>query len=219
MHDLEAIKHELFRLRSVTDIQNLMGRYTVNHTPKNIGSHVELFAMHRADVSVEIGDRGVYVGAEAVRRLFQDEFAMALEGNLLIHYLATPMIEVSGDGLTAKGVWRSPGIEAVAPPDGGLPVALWSFGAYACDFVFDDGRWQIWHLHWFRTTKCSFSDGWVNDLSMARSEAIAHPDVQATSYHNPYTPSSVQDSIPPCPEPFETWTHVDWAIEEQRLRR
>ena len=72
---------------------------------------------------------------------------MELKGNMLIHYLASPMIEVAGDGKTAKGVWRSPGIEAVRPPGGAKPVALWSFGAYACDFIYRAGRWQICHVN------------------------------------------------------------------------
>ena len=113
--DLASLRQDVARLKAVQDIQNLMGTYTVNHMPKTMHDHVELFAMERDDVSVEIGDRGVLVGPDALRRLFGQQFKMELEGNLLIHYLATPMIEVAGDGETAKGVWRSPGIEAVRP--------------------------------------------------------------------------------------------------------
>jgi len=215
---LAALEHEVFRLHAAREIQNLMGTYTVNHLPKNMHDHVELFAMERPDVSVEVGDRGVYVGPEAVRTLFGKQFAMALEGNLLIHYLATPMIEVAGDGKTAKGVWRSPGIEAVRPPGGGKPVPLWSFGSYACDFIHLDGRWKIWHLHWFRVIKCSFADGWVDDLSMAFSGQLAgSPLLKPTTYHNPYTPDSVQESVPPCPKPYDTWVDDGWAVKEQIL--
>ena len=68
--ELDRLRHEMDRLRAVTDIQNLMGTYTVNHIPKNMHDHVELFAMEREDVSVEVGDRGLYVGPDAVRALF-----------------------------------------------------------------------------------------------------------------------------------------------------
>ena len=216
--DIAALQHELFRLKSVNEIQNLMGTYTVNHVPKNMADHVELFALEMPDVSVEVGDRGVYRGPEAVKALFGQTFTMDLKGNLLIHYLATPMIEVAGDGKTAKGVWRSPGIEAVVPKGGGKPVPLWSFGSYACDFIHAGGRWKIWHLHWFRTVKSSFKDGWVDDLSMAFGGKLpGAAKVGTTTHHNPYTPDSVQDSVPPCPKPYQTWEDDGWATREQKL--
>ena len=57
--------------------------------------------------------------------LFEQTFTNPiLEGVLLVHYLATPMIEVAEDGKTARGVWRSPGIEAVLPPGGGKLVRV-----------------------------------------------------------------------------------------------
>lgn len=218
--ELAALRRDVARLKAVQDIQNLMGTYTVNHMPKTMHDHVELFAMERDDVRVEIGDRGVLVGPDALRRLFGQQFKMELEGNLLIHYLATPMIEVAGDGETARGVWRSPGIEAVRPPGGGKPMPLWSFGSYACDFIRIGGRWKIWHLHWFRTAKCSFHDGWVDDLSMINGMPLpAGPGVLPTTYHNPYSPASVQEPVPPCPRPYETWTDDGWATREQVLGR
>ena len=216
--EMAALKHEVFRLNAAREIQNLMGTYTVNHVPKNMHDHIELFAMDMPDVSVEIGDRGVYVGPDVLRTLFAKQFAMELKGNMLIHYLASPMIEVAGDGKTAKGVWRSPGIEAVRPPGGAKPVALWSFGAYACDFIYRAGRWKIWHLHWFRTVKSSFADGWVEDLSMAFGGPLPGSiGVRPPTYHNPYTPDAVQDSIPPCPRPYQTWQDDGWATREQIL--
>lgn len=216
--ELAALRHDMARLRAVTEIANLMGTYTVNHIPKNMHDHVELFAMERADVSVEVGDRGLYVGPEAVRTLFGRQFKMSLEGNLLIHYLATPMIEVAGDGQTAKGVWRSPGVEAVVFPGDDKPTPLWSFGSYAVDFIRIGDRWKIWHLHWLRTIKCRFDAGWVDDLSMAFGGPLPDsPHLQATTHHNPYTPQSVQRAIPPCPLPYQTWDGLGWDVQEQIL--
>ena len=41
--------------------------------------------------------------------------------------------EVAGDGQTAKGVWRSPGIEAVRPADGGGRVRAYTPPTVALD--------------------------------------------------------------------------------------
>ena len=202
---------------AVHDIQNLMGSYTNNHMPKTMHRALAFYALDMPDVSVEVGDRGVYVGREALEILFGTQFTMSLPGNLLIHYLATPMIEVAGDGQTAKGVWRSPGIEAVRPSDDGAPVPLWSFGAYAVDFIRRADEWKIWHLHWFRTIKCTVADGWVDDLSMVYSGQMQNsPALLPTTYHNPYTPETTQQPVPPCPRPYQTYDGPEWAVIEQR---
>ena len=92
------------------------------------------FALDEPDVSVEVGDRGLYRGKDALQTLFQEQFgAAALKGNLLFPFLTTGgMVQVSGDGKTAKGTWRSPCVQAVMPKDGqGSPQPIWLFGAYA----------------------------------------------------------------------------------------
>jgi hypothetical protein len=210
-----VLEAQLARLDAARELHNLMGRYTVNFSPKYMHRAVDFYALERPDVSVEIADRGVFVGGEAIRKLFGAQFAMSLKGNLLIHYLATPMIEVARDGQSAKGVWRSPGIEAVVPSSGGKPVALWSFGTYAVDFIRVQGDWKILHLHWFRIVKCSYEAGWVDDLSMTYTGKL--PDsagVQPSTYHNPYTPDTTQEPIPPCPTPYDTLKGADWMVRE-----
>lgn len=218
---LEAVEKELARARDVQAIQNLMGAYTVNWVPKNLHRQAAFYALDEPDVSVEVGDRGVHVGPEAVQRLFAETFTNpVLDGVLLIHYLATPMIEVAADGRTARGVWRSPGIEAVVSADESGRVAVWSFGAYSVDFIKKEDGWKIWHLHWYRQIKSSYDDAWVKDVSMAYSGSAPAPGLGPTTYHNPYTPETVQESIPSCPEPYRTWDGGDWASVERvpRLR-
>jgi hypothetical protein len=212
---IEALENELQRARDVQAIHNLMGRYTVNWVPKNLNLQADFYALDEPDVSVEVGDRGVYVGPEAVKTLFGRTFSNpVLEGVLLVHYLASPMVEVAEDGKTAKGVWRSPGIEAVLPPGGGKPIPMWSFGAYAVDFIRKADGWKIWHLHWYRQIKCTYKDAWVDDLSMTNAPTPPGPELGATTYHNPYTPASVQTSIPSCPEPYQTWNDLMWSTVE-----
>jgi hypothetical protein len=213
---IAALELQVSRQDAVHAVQNLMGRYTVNFSPKYMHRALDFYALDRSDVSVEIADRGVYVGAEALRKLFAAQFAMSSKGNLLIHYLATPMIEIAADAQSAKGVWRSPGIEAVVPPGGGKPVPLWSFGTYAVDFIRRESEWKILHLHWFRIVKCSYEQGWVDDLSMTYTGKLPDsPDLLPTTYHNPYTPETVQEPIPPCPAPFESMTDAGWMVRPQ----
>jgi hypothetical protein len=215
---IERLERQLARQEAIDAVQKLMGAYSVNFSPKYMHRALEFYALERPDVSVEIGDRGVYVGEAALRKLFSAQFAMTPVGNLLIHYLATPMIEVAADGASVRGVWRSPGIEAVVPQGGGKPVPLWSFGSYAVDFIRGAAGWKILHLHWFRTIKCSYQKAWVDDLSMTHTGRLpGSSDVQPTTYHNPYTPESVQEPVPPSPAPYATMGDAAWMTEELRI--
>lgn len=80
---------------------------------------LSFFALDEPWVPVEVGDRGLYRGKAALTTLFEAQFgSAALKGNLISPFFTTGMIEVAGDGQSAKGSWRSPSVLAVAPPDG-----------------------------------------------------------------------------------------------------
>ncbi|KXT11914.1 hypothetical protein AC579_8583 [Pseudocercospora musae] len=164
LEELAQLKAEVARLKAKDDINMLMGRHTINHVAKNIRNTVNFFALDEPDVSVEIGDRGVYRGRAAITTLFQDQFGSAtLKGNLLFPFLTTGMVEVAGDGKSAKGTWRSPSVQAVMSEEGAEPI--WLFGSYAVDFIKKEDGWKIWHFHWYRTIKCNHHKGWVEDQS------------------------------------------------------
>ena len=116
-----VLEAQLARLDAARELHNLMGRYTVNFSPKFMHRAVDFYALERPDVSVEIADRGVFVGGDAIRKLFGAQFAMSLKGNLLIHYLATPMIEVK---VMDAGVTVKIGAETVLTDTWAVPVAL-----------------------------------------------------------------------------------------------
>jgi len=70
-------------------------------------------------------------------------------GEYVMHTQQTPVIEIAGDGKTAKGIWYSIGI-GVRPKindDGTYTKSTeWMWEKYAVDFIKEDGKWKIWHL-------------------------------------------------------------------------
>jgi hypothetical protein len=62
-----------------------------------------------------------------------------------IHPLSTPLIEISADGNTAKGIWYSVGHETTRLPDG-TADAVWHCMKIGADLVKESGEWRIWHL-------------------------------------------------------------------------
>jgi hypothetical protein len=81
-------------------------------------------------------------------------------GILWSHMLTTPVIEVAGDGKTAKGVWMSFG--HVTGPMGGKMSAVWAYEKYGMDFVKEDGKWKLWHLHTFVDFYCPIDASWTD---------------------------------------------------------
>jgi hypothetical protein len=70
-------------------------------------------------------------------------------GEYVMHTQETPVIEVAGDGKTAKGMWYSIGlaVRATVAADGKTTIGTtWVWQKYAVDFVKEDGKWKMWHF-------------------------------------------------------------------------
>jgi hypothetical protein len=66
-----------------------------------------------------------------------------------MHTNLTPVIEVAGDGKTAKGIWYSLGVSMSPDIDSSGKVSVrghWQPEKYAVDFVKEGDRWKIWHF-------------------------------------------------------------------------
>ncbi|MDB9822197.1 nuclear transport factor 2 family protein [Deltaproteobacteria bacterium] len=86
------------------------------------------------------------------------EFAM--------HTNTTPIIEIAGDGKTAKGIWYSPGIGLSTHIEGNNVSAGGTFfwEKYGADFVKEDGEWKIWHCQMFYDFTPSFPESMTRNL-------------------------------------------------------
>jgi len=212
---VKLLEKEVRRLQAVNEIQNLVGKYQVYHTPKTFWKTPELFALKQPDVSVEIAMWGVFVGAEQIKAMYQKVMVEPTVGTMFEHHLTTPMIQVAGDGETAKGVWFSPGHET--PIKNGKPQPNWCWGKYACDFIREDGEWKIWHMHFYDTFMVPYEKNWSEteqppldfDPTVPRenippSLAQYLPDKPPT-HRSTYYPTTEREPIPGCPEPYETW--------------
>jgi hypothetical protein len=201
------------------EIQNLMGRTIAALNFRQADRVLQNFALDRQDVWLEYADEGVFEGPEAVTTIVNEVVgAKPLPGEMLDLQLTTPMIEVARDLKTAQAVWWCPGAGAIAHEDRD-PEAIWVWGMIAADFIFTNGEWKIWHLHYFRYIKCLYDKGWVEDTSMInRLNTPMHPLAKPSTYHNPYSPLSIRDGIPACPRPYETFTDSSWMLNKDKTK-
>jgi len=72
-----------------------------------------------------------------------------------MHTNTTPIIEIAGDGKTAKGIWYSPGI-GLSGKINGTNVSYggtFFWEKYGADFIKENGEWKMWHCQmWYDWT-------------------------------------------------------------------
>ena len=207
LEQYKSLAREVERLKAIHEIQNLVGKYEVVHTPKTMSLTPELFALKQPDVSVEIAMWGVFIGAESIKKMYSHmEESGARPGMMFEHQLTTPIIEVADDLQTAKGLWFSPGHET--PFVDGKLQARWCWGKFGADFIKEEGKWKIWHYHWYDTFMVPFDKSWVDTPQPARGVIEEHPgfkpDKPPTS-RSTYYPDEIRRPIPWYPEPYKTW--------------
>ncbi len=172
------------------DIKNLMGIY-VNYIILNEDAKVvkDLWA-DRDDICLGFND-GWYIGREAVSSyyeavkernqlvasLLKERLDDKLEGKneeelfgigtFRVLPVSCPVIEVAGDGKTAKGLFYCMGAHAEVEEIG--PNSKWSWGYYAVDFLRDgdeDGNnWKIWHMTYTNDVDSRCGESWGMELS------------------------------------------------------
>ncbi|MBP3891248.1 MAG: nuclear transport factor 2 family protein [Solobacterium sp.] len=214
----EKLRNQMIRLEAYNEIQNQMGRFTAAINYKEMKC-MSFFSNEREDVSLEYADEGIFVGREAIQTFLSESIGKGYEeGELIDFQLTTPIIEVAKDVKSARAVWWSPGITSLAKENNN-PQPIWLWGEVAVDFVYENGQWLILHLHYFRTVKCDYHKGWVEDTSMINRPNIPmHPLAQPTTYHNPYHSKAIRYGIPAAPYAYETEDGANWMLRNDKTK-
>lgn len=217
MTELEALKSELKRLSAINAIQNMVSTTSYMFA---IGEYSTIlnFLSQRDDVTARIGDSEVAVGPQAVNDLFVgtweayakqndailkstfpgDDSPEGRNGLLDLRALASPIIEVAGDGQSAKGLWLVPGTQTFAPAGSQLPVAHWVWKKIAMDFILEEDRWRIWHVQVIPVLATSYHTSWV-ERSLSGAE-------NTLTLSNPYSVHSTYPHPPAPPKPYQTFS-------------
>ena len=204
-----SIERTVARLDAESKIRNLMGRYSFYLTAGRYDNIVELFAKKAPDVRTEMS-WGVYDGIEGIRRCYSVFHAKEIVGPgvMAVHALTTPVIEVAGDGKTARAVWISPGHITGGPftPDNSIK-AHWAWMRYGNDFILEDGEWKIWHLHVFGIFMCPVEKSWaeLGDMHAAPPMPPEYAPDRPPTYSWGYHPDAVTELVPAPPLPYETF--------------
>ena len=204
----KSLEERIERLEAVHEIQNLMSKYEYFHTAGWHDETAAMFATKTPGVRADIVDWGLYEGIESVKRLYS-KVHKYVEGDrvgcMSVLPISTPVIEVAGDGKTAKGLWIHTG--SVTFPVEGKPQAHWAWVKYAVDFVKEDGKWKFWHFHVYALLHTPYEKSWAeafDELPFPPFPDELKSDRPST-YWWTYSPDAVTENVPAPPEPYETF--------------
>jgi hypothetical protein len=127
------------------EVRNVISRYSDYYFENDFDNVARLFALDRDDTSYKtpMGPTGGKAIAEAfARRKANYEQGKDPVGQLHVHPNSTPIIEIAGDGQTAKGVFDSFGPDIACVNE----VGNWLYIRKAVDFIKEPDGWKIWHM-------------------------------------------------------------------------
>ena len=207
-------------------VENLFSRYKYLHNAFQDNQIVDLWAKKGTpDIRAQYSNLGVYTNWDSIISYHRDRPSPI--GKLLFHYVTTPIIEVAGDGQTAKGLWIVNGLESgLTDPEHAKNMPDWMFEKdmvdgkkvwmhnvylkYGIDFIKQDGQWKIWHFHCFEVARAPYGMGWIplpQQPRTTRSISISCTWVMmASRYSCPSLTARPRFStIPTAPTPRRNW--------------
>jgi len=186
--EVDMLRHEVQAGKDRADVANLFSRYMYLHNAFRDTDIIPLWASKGTPgVRSQYSNLGVYTDWDKIVSYHQGRPNPA--GKLLFHYVTTPVIEVAGDGQTAKGLWIVNGLESgLVSPDNAKNMPAWMFEnemiqgkkvwmhnvylKYGVDFIKQDGTWKIWHFHCFEIARAPYGMGWIPFAAAAQDDAF-----------------------------------------------
>lgn len=172
------LEHNLDRVNARGEVENVFNRYQYLHTSFQDDKIIRDLWVKKGTpgISAQYTNTGVYDTWDSVMAYHRNRPSPI--GKLLVHFTTTPLIEVAGDGQTAKGVWIVAGVESgmsdpevasKAPADmfepglveGKKVWAHWIQVRYYLDFLKQDGQWKIWHFRCVEVSRAPFHENWI----------------------------------------------------------
>lgn len=185
----KAVSAELQRLEDQRQIERLQMVYGFYFDKKLWDEVAALFA---ASGTMEMDNRGVFVGPAHIRRSLEAFGPQPIRTGELFNYMQLqPVVTVAPGGRTAKGRWRSFIQTGVSGQTGD-----WADGVYENDYVKEGGIWKIKALRYCQTMRADYAKGWAKDAQPAAGvdpkfkpdraptgQCRSYPDIQGPAFH------------------------------------
>ncbi len=162
----ELQEKALERIQSDHDVRNIAAKFVLSLKGGLFEDAYECFALKTQGTRAEIEKYGVYEGADKLKAYFVDYYGKigGKEGCFIEHELTTPIVEIAEDNQTAKAMFISEGILAIAPGNWmethETARSLWQIGPWYMEFIKENGAWKIWHLTIYDEIETTYEQSW-----------------------------------------------------------
>ena len=184
-----AVMAEVQRLEDQRAVERLQMVYGFYFDKKLWDEVAALFALNG---TMEMDNRGVFVGPEHIRRSLEVFGPQPIKTGQLFNYIQLqPVVTVAAGGKTAKGRWRAFIQTGVSGQNG-----EWADGVYENDYVKEGGVWKIKRLRYCQTMRSAYAQGWAKSAEPApgvdpnfkpdrppSGDCRAYPDIQGPAFH------------------------------------
>lgn len=195
------------RLTAVREVKNLRGCAAIFHDDQHIGQpRRELQAEKHPSVDL------------AKRQEFRMKPVVdSLEGNMLIHPLTTPVVEVNAQADQARATFWSIGLEGLSKYRE-QPMGIFSLGMVPGNHIVENDEWRILTGGWQRTTKNELHAGWITDMQPTNTRPPLTPEQdRARLGKYAYQADTMRQPVPepPAPDTFEKYPgddNMSWLL-------
>ncbi len=168
MQELERMVQHIDDIQEITKLENIYSCYLDSN------QWSEVFKMCSKNiVSVEINNRGLFKGYDGARRFFTEYMQGKADkhqpGVMHLHHQLQPVIDISEDGLSAKGRFYYLAIGAI-PYEGKLRSSI-GHGVYENEFVKEDGKWMFSKIKLSIHFNSVIGGGWVENPVVGMGQA------------------------------------------------
>jgi hypothetical protein len=180
--DLAGRAQRLYDEQQIANLIKIYGYYRERRRWDDVAA---LFA---DDGTIEMGQRGVYVGKDRIRAFLNLLGPAGLENGVLDdHVQLQAIVTVAPDGRTAKARSRELAMTGVYQSHG-----EWSEGVYENTFVKEDGVWKFEALRFYPTFITDYDKGWAKDAKpVPQASETLPPDRPPTSVYEIYPKAHV----------------------------
>lgn len=199
--ELEALEKRVEKLTAIRQVKNLRGCAAIFHDDQHIGQI-------RRELQSELHPS---VDLEKRREFRMKPVVDSLEGNMLIHPLTTPVIEVNDQVDQVRAAFWSVGLEGLSKFRE-QPMAIISLGMVPGNHILEQGEWRILTGGWQRTTKNELHSGWVTDMQPTNTRPPLTPEQDRAGLGKfAYQADEVRQPVPepPRPDTFEKYPGDD----------
>jgi hypothetical protein len=151
---LAAMAHRIRLLQDVEEIENLISMYGYYLDKQQWDLLTDLFA---EDSTMEISQRGIYLGRKGLKRAWELFGPQNIERNHLHNHIQIqPVIHVAPD---AQHAWvRSRALSQLGTFGA---IGIWGDGVYENELVKEKGVWKIKKDHVYTTFFAPYETGWA----------------------------------------------------------